>query len=79
MGGGTKYNQSSCAERDEFLTGEPFLPSRTVNQYLARYWFAVPTVKMVHQSEIHHKSSPQRIEPQSGELMETGRATPGEH
>jgi len=24
MGGGTKYNQSSCAERDEFLTGEPF-------------------------------------------------------
>jgi len=26
---------------DEFLTGELFLPSRTANQYLARYWFAV--------------------------------------
>ena len=24
-----------------FLTGELFLPSRTANQYLARYWFAV--------------------------------------
>ena len=65
-----------------FLTGELFLPSRTVNQYLAmnqylaRYWFAVATVKIVHRSEIHHKSSPPRIEPQSGEWMdhgETGR------
>ena len=26
---------------DEFLTGELFLPWRTVNQYLARYWFTV--------------------------------------
>jgi hypothetical protein len=39
---------STCASRahgikecDEFLTGELFLPSRTSNQYLARYWFAV--------------------------------------
>ena len=24
-----------------FLTGELFLPSRTANQYLARFWFAV--------------------------------------
>ena len=59
-----------------FLTGELFLPSRTANQYLARYWFAVATVKIVHRSEIHHKSSPPRIEPQSGEWMdhgETGR------
>jgi len=23
------------------LTGEPILPSRIANQYLARYWFAV--------------------------------------
>jgi hypothetical protein len=23
------------------LTGEPILPARTANQYLARYWFAV--------------------------------------
>ena len=43
-----------------FLTGELFLPSRTANQYLARYWFAVATVKIVHRSEIHHKSSPPR-------------------
>jgi hypothetical protein len=26
---------------DKSLTGEPILPSRTANQYLARYWFAV--------------------------------------
>jgi hypothetical protein len=32
---------------DEFLTGELFLPSRTVNQYLARYWFAVP-ITVIH-------------------------------
>ena len=32
----------------------------TANQYLARYWFAVATVKIVHRSEIHHKSSPPR-------------------
>jgi hypothetical protein len=48
------------AYNDEFLTGELFLPSRTANQYLARYWFAVATVKIVHRSEIHHKSSSPR-------------------
>jgi hypothetical protein len=70
---------------DKSLTGELILPSRTANQYLARarYWFAVrdgkpgpdigsrfATVKLVHRSEIYHKSSPPRIEPQSGELMD---------
>jgi len=29
---------------DKSLTGEPILPSRTVNQYLDRYWFTVFTV-----------------------------------
>ncbi len=29
------------AESDKSLTGEPILPSRTANQYLARHWFAV--------------------------------------
>ena len=60
-----------------FLTGELFLPSRTANQYLVRYCGSrYATVKIVHRSEIHHKSSPPRIEPQSGEWMdhgETGR------
>jgi hypothetical protein len=26
---------------NQYLAGEPILPSRTANQYLARYWFAV--------------------------------------
>ena len=60
-----------------FLTGELFLPSRTANQYLVRYCGSrYATVKIVHRSEIHHKSSPPRIEPQSGKWMdhgETGR------
>jgi hypothetical protein len=31
------------------MTGEPILPSRTANQYLARYWFArFAPVKLVH-------------------------------
>ena len=47
----------ACQQRDEFLTGELFLPSRTANQYLARYWFAVATVKIVHRSEIHHSNA----------------------
>jgi hypothetical protein len=55
------------------VTGELFLPSRTANQYLAYFYRRVPrtniwpdigsryaTVKIVHQSEIHHKSSPPR-------------------
>jgi len=43
---------------DKSLTGEPILPSRAANQYLARYWFAdigslFATVKSVHRSEIY--------------------------
>jgi hypothetical protein len=32
------------------MTGEPILPARTANQYLARYWFAVAQVKLVHRA-----------------------------
>jgi hypothetical protein len=67
---------------DEFLTGELFLPSYRTNIWppepisgqitVARYWFGT-TVKIVHRSEIHHKSSPPRMEPQSsGEWMDHG-------
>ena len=35
-----------------FLTGELFLPSRTANQYLARYWFAVRDGKNSSQVKI---------------------------
>jgi hypothetical protein len=54
---------------DKSLTCEPILPSRTA-KHLARYWFAVRTVKLVHRSEIYHKSSPPLIEPQNGELLD---------
>jgi hypothetical protein len=94
---------------DKSLTGEPILPSRTADKYLANIWpdigprFATArywpdigprfaTVKLVHRSEIYHKSSPSAdrtpegeidgspvIEPQKWGPMETGRATPGDH
>ena len=35
------FIESELDDSDEFLTGELFLPWRTANQYLARYWFAV--------------------------------------
>jgi hypothetical protein len=35
------FEDSLSIENDKSLTGEPMLPSRTANQYLARYWFAV--------------------------------------
>jgi hypothetical protein len=28
------------------MTGEPILPARTANQYLARFWFAVRAGKI---------------------------------
>ncbi len=37
---------TSLDHPDKSLTGEPILPSRTANQYLARYWFAVPDGKI---------------------------------
>jgi hypothetical protein len=97
---------------DKSLTGEPILPSRTADQYLAvnQFYRREPrtnmwpdigprsdigprfaTVKLVHRSEIYHKSSPSAhrtpegeidgspvIEPQKWGPMETGRATPGD-
>jgi hypothetical protein len=52
---------------DKSLTGEPILPSRTVNQYLNQFYRSEPrtniwpdigsrfaTVKLVHRSEIYH-------------------------
>jgi len=35
------HKTDSLSHSDKSLTGEPILPSRTENQYLARYWFTV--------------------------------------
>jgi len=40
---------------DKSLTGEPTLPARTANQYLAKYCSRFAPVKLVHRSEIYHQ------------------------
>jgi hypothetical protein len=53
------------------LTGEPILPARTANQYLARYWFAVRAGKIgspVRRPDIGSRFAPVKLVNRSGDL-----------
>ena len=43
---GARAHTHTHTQTDKSLTGEPILPVRTANQYLARYWFAVCSGKI---------------------------------